>query len=420
MSRPTVVIVDAFSTGRLLAAAWHETHDILHVRSTQELPAAFANSAPAALFERDFTADVGFSSLCTALRQRRPAAVVCGSEFGVEYADRLAQALGLPGNDPASSAARRDKHRMAARLAAVGIPATIGYRCADADAAEQAYRRLGGRDAVVKPTDSAGSDDVYFCASAAEVCARTSSILGRTNLMQKRNAHVLVQERLTGTEYVVNSVSADGRHFVTDVWRCHKRVVDGRPVYDYEALVTPDDPALDVIYPYIRTALTGLDVVWGPAHSELIVTAHGPRLLETGARISGLANPHALDLCTGRNQVALSKQVYLDPEAVGRLTGSRYALGRHALCVNLIAPDDGQLDADHLQRRLDSLLSFESLRLRTEGRVNKTIDLNSSPGVVFLVHPEPAQLAADYQALREIERTTYRPAPRTALAGGHG
>ncbi|WP_155256601.1 hypothetical protein [Salinispora pacifica] len=51
---------------------------------------------------------------------------------------------------------------------------------------------------------------------------RPRLILDKTNLMLRVNEAVLVQEFLTGDEFVVNTVSRDGVHRFTDVWLCTK------------------------------------------------------------------------------------------------------------------------------------------------------------------------------------------------------
>ena len=80
---------------------------------------------------------------------------------------------------------------------------------------------------VVKPIQSAGSDDVFKCTSVEEVRAAFDKINGAMNGLGLMNEGVLVQEFLDGTEYVIDSVSRDGVHKVTAIWEYDKRSVNG-------------------------------------------------------------------------------------------------------------------------------------------------------------------------------------------------
>ncbi|WLW53080.1 ATP-grasp domain-containing protein [Streptomyces sp. YU58] len=406
-ARPTLVLVDALTTGAMLARMAAADHRIVHVRSRAALPETFAASLPAEVFAEDLTYPGHAEDVVRHLRALRPVAVIAASEFGIEVADELASRLGLRGNDPALSTARRDKFRMMEVLAAAGVPTSRQQRGSDLAALLDWWRASGLDRVVVKPLDSAGSEDVYTCDTEEEVAAAFRAGIGKTNLMLSANEEVLIQEHLAGDEYVVNSVSRDGGHWFTDAWISRKRITSGkRLVYDYEDLLAPDAPELDGILSYVGEVLDGLAVTDGPAHTELILTADGPRLLETGARLSGLANPPALHRCTGADQVTLTLDCH-SPDAA-RLRGRprRYERHESARCVNLLAHRELPLPARAVEEALAGLPAFQSIRFRKpEGTVTRpTVDLNSSPGVVFLVHRDPAEIENSYKLLREIER----------------
>lgn len=406
-TRPTTVLVDAFSTGATLARRAARRHRVVHVRSRADLPATFAASLPADVLDEEHDYTAGPDGVVHRLRGSDPVAVVCASEFGVEVADDLAHRLGLRGNDPALSAARRDKALMTDVLAAAGVRTARQLRTGDAEQAA-AWRDEQGLDrVVVKPVDSAGSDDVYVCTTPEEVRAAVHRTLGKTNIMLRPNTSVLVQEFLDGREYVVNTVSRDGRHWVTDAWASAKTPVPGgRTVYAHEDLLPGDDPLLvGAVLPYVRAVLDGLGIANGPAHTELVVTARGPVLLESGARISGLANPAALDLCTGANQVDLTLDCYLGDGRALAARPATYVRHRSARCVNLMARHEVPLPAARLEAQLRELPAFESVRWRVAdgATLRPTVDLNSSPGVVFLVHHDPQEVERSHARLARLQ-----------------
>lgn len=402
----TVVLVDAFSTGALLALqAWHR-YRLIHVRSRARLPATFSASLPAELFAEDFAYTDHADDVMRRLAELAPIAVIAASEFGVEVADEIAAKLGLRGNDPALSHVRRDKFHMLEAVGAAGLRTARQRRTSEV-ADLLAWRRAAGLERmVVKPLDSAGSDDVFISDTEAQVRTAVRTIIGKTNLMLRTNAAVLAQEYLVGEEYIVNSVSRDGMHWFTDAWISHKKTVrDNRRIYDYEDLLSRSDPRFDEILDYVAGVLDALGIVNGPAHTELIYTAAGPVLLETGARLSGLANPRALDRCTGVNQVDLTMDCYLGGGNALATQPAVYTRREHARCVNLIAHREVPLPAPVLREELERLPAVESVRFRIGDQTltRPTVDLNSSPGVVFLVHTDDAEIERCYQALRQLE-----------------
>lgn len=271
------ILVDAYSTGALLARALAGERRLLHVRSRAQMPAAFAASCPTELFVADYSvADEGLEALIARLAAHQPAAVLTGSEFGVELADLLAARLGLPGNDPATSAARRDKSLMAEQVAQAGLPVAAQLRTRSMAEALAWFKARGGASVVAKPLDSAGSDNVFICHDALELQAAVETILGATNLMMLDNQALLLQEYLSGDEYVINSVSHEGEHWITDVWKSSKTfAADGRKIYDCEDLLPADASQLPQLIEYVQGVLDALGIVHGPAHTELILTAEG-------------------------------------------------------------------------------------------------------------------------------------------------
>jgi len=405
--RRTVIFVDAFSTGAMLVREAAPDYRLVHVRSRSDLSPTFAASLPAQHFAEDLAFPGEAERVLARLALYCPIGVICGSEFGVEAADEIAAALGLRGNDPAQSAARRDKSRMLEVVAAAGVPTSRQHRGSDAADLLRWREAEGIGRVVIKPLDSAGSDDVYVCESGQEVIAAAGRVLGKKNLMLRMNDAVLIQEYLEGDEYIVNTVSRAGQHWFTDAWLSGKAVLAaGRKIYDFEDLLDPGDERLAQILPYIADVLDALGIREGPAHTELILTAAGPRLLETAARISGLANPAALDRATGANQVSLTLDCYLRGGAGLAGRSALYQRKAMARCVNLIAHREIPLPTRTILDALEQLPAFHDARFRVAdaAMTRRTVDLNSSPGVVFLIHEDPAEIEKAYDSLRSIER----------------
>jgi biotin carboxylase len=257
---------------------------------------------------------------------------------------------------------------------------------------------------VAKPPASSGTDHVMFCHSVEELRAAARAILSSPNFLNEENCEVLVQELLTGDELIVNTVSWANRHVVTDIWRCPKLLVNGAPLYDLQRLVPYEDN--EAVVDYIRRALDALEIRYGPAHAEVIVTADGPRLLEVGARVEGSMNPAAVAAAVGRDQVSLTVDAYVDPSGFATLAASRYRIARHCACVVLMSPRRGVLRSLDGLDAIRGLESFFSVNCNVvPGQViPETRDLLSSPGHVYLVHEDPAIVERDWQRIRQMER----------------
>ncbi|CAN0120218.1 unnamed protein product, partial [Discosporangium mesarthrocarpum] len=160
--------------------------------------------------------------------------------------------------------------------------------------------------AVVKPLESAGSDDVYLCDSEEEVRKAFAVIDGKVNGLGGVNEGALVQEYLDGTEYVVDSVSRDGVHRVCAIWEYDKRTVNGADfVYFGMKLNSASGEREKAIIDYALKVLDAMGVRYGPGHMEVKYTSTGPCLVEVGSRCHGgegtwqdIANE-----CLGYNQV---------------------------------------------------------------------------------------------------------------------
>ncbi|HEV7652680.1 MAG TPA: hypothetical protein VGP26_31380 [Actinophytocola sp.] len=176
MSTPTAVVVDGYSTGNFLPAAFAKLGvDLAHVQSSAEL---MPTMLPPAL-DRDYRDNLVCADVA-ALAALAPVVVLAGQEPGVPLADALSERLGLATTGTARSLARRDKYRMIETLRAAGLRCADQHLCAD-PAEVAAWAERTGYPVVVKPLSSASTDHVYICHDAGEAAAaaaRTVALLG--------------------------------------------------------------------------------------------------------------------------------------------------------------------------------------------------------------------------------------------------
>jgi biotin carboxylase len=413
------VIVDGYSTGNFLPAAFAKLGvGLVHVQSSAELMPTMLAPALAEDYRDNLVCqDVGaIASTADALAALHPVAVLAGQEPGVPLADALSERLGLATNGTTHSLARRDKYRMIETLRAAGI------RCADqykgptpAEIAGWAART--GYPVVVKPLSSASTDNVHICRDAAETTAAAATVLGSTDIFGARNAEVLVQSFLSGTEYIVDTVSAARRRYACGVWEYEKTITPaGKRIYDRDVLLDPDADPVPELIAYVDDVLAALGIRHGPAHAEVIMTPAGPALVEIGARVNGNMNPGFHDRCLGVNQADLTALAYVRPGEFGReYAGRVYRKRRDAVVHSTATHQDGIVESID-QAAVDKIAALPtvhlvSVKLKPGSRIRPTVDLLTSPLRIFMVGDDAAALRADHQAIADLKDLVYRVAP---------
>ena len=399
------VIVDAYSTGARLAPRFAEAGlRSIHVQSSPDMPDFYLRSFRPEDFAENIIHEGDLDVTVARVRAQDPAFVVVGSEPGVLLSDALSERLGLPSNGTELSRARRDKHEMAKALRAAGLRAVEEMKSADAAEAAAWAAERGEWPVVVKPLDSAGTDGVVLCEDPAAVEAAFAAMLGRPNALLGANTELLVQEFLQGTQLFCNSISWEGTHHISEIWRDTKRRVKGNLVYDFEDLLPRHGEQQDQVAPYVERVLDALGIRFGPAHTEVMLTADGPVLVESGARMHGSVRDDVIDRCTPSHPTVVA-EAYLDPASVARRAAAPYELAAASRCVMLISQHAGKIVSAKGMETIEALPSFAgSIAVSQPGELlERTVDLFSCPGMIYLVDADRERLRADYERLRELE-----------------
>ncbi|SCF28605.1 Biotin carboxylase [Micromonospora matsumotoense] len=403
-----IAIVDGYSTGSALSRTLAERGVMcVHVRSAAEVSGYFAKT----FRPGDYEIDLGFladrAELLERLRAIRVDQVVAGAESGVILADTLNHLLGLPGNEIATVAARRDKSAMAAAVLAAGLAAPLGRACASVDEAADWYAEAIAGPAVVKPLDSAGSDRVRFCRDVDQVRAACAELLAARNLFGAPNHRILVQEQLVGAEFYVNSVSCGGAHRVAEIWRYTKRPGPaGAPIYDYEEPVEPGSADAAPVREFAFAVLDALGVRSSAAHTEIMLTARGPVLIESGARLGGATLPEVVAKLSGVSQTSLQAQSLVDPAAFNDFDDRTRRWSTTVRNVSLINPMPVGRQAGQWLARLSQLPTAVAIAANCVpgAELPQTVDLITSPGFVYLTAEDATEVERDYRTLRRWER----------------
>jgi biotin carboxylase len=417
-STPTAVVVDGYSAGNFYPAAFTAAGArVIHVQSTPRLIPTMLAPDLTAYAENIISSDE--AGLVELLRPYAPVAVVPGQESAVQLADRLSEALGVKSNGTALSAARRDKYEMIEALRRAGVRCADQFKSDDAAAVVKWAEDRASWPVVVKPLSSAASDGVYICDAADQVRDAAERVLASQDIFGAVNTEVLVQEFLKGTEYVVDTVSSDGRRHTSGVWRYEKTLLpSGQNIYNRDILIAPDEEPVPALITYVHEVLAALEVRWGPAHAEVIVTDRGPVLVEIATRLNGQLNPGFQQLCLGHDQAGLTARAYTDPEGFAAEHGDRvYRKLRSAYSYNTPTTLDGVVAAvdQETVAAINALPSvfLTSVKYAPGARIRPTTDLLSAALRIYLTSSDDEALRADYERARALKDAVYRLAEPT-------
>ena len=139
----------------------------------------------------------------------------------------------------------------------------------------------------VKPAKGSASIGAKKCNSIKEIEDFIS--LEDHILLHAKEAVVdyIVQEFLSGPEYVVDTVSLAGKHQIVSILCYEKISFKGYPVYRSMIVVDPDKKEWKICADYVLKVLDAIELKNGFGHTELILGDSGPALIEVNPGISG-------------------------------------------------------------------------------------------------------------------------------------
>ncbi|MGB4074131.1 ATP-grasp domain-containing protein [Pseudomonas sp.] len=397
-------IVDGYSSGKHFARLLNEKGiSVYHIQSMSEILEYDLKSFDASQYKANFAYSGDYGTLLEEIRSIENLTVILpGCETGVALADLLSEDLGTPTNGRFKSESRRNKFDMAESLSIEGVRSAKTFRVESEVELERAAEQLG-LPAVVKPCASAGSDDVYICKTKDELFKAFQKIHRKTNTLGLVNDAVLVQQLLIGKQYIVNTISYGGQHFIAEIWEDNREDVGTAYIYNYERLLLSHGPLEQALVDYTKSVLDALAVRNGPCHVELMVNNGVPTLIEVGARPAGGIQHQVMSEAQGYSHVSATIDCYLEHGLTQEYLNKKSA--KHVLSVSLISRRSGILKGYNNLDKVEGLSSFQCLvGLPNIGsQVQITRDLETSPGILMLSHESEQQVLGDLDTFRSLE-----------------
>ncbi len=402
MSRP-VVIVEPLSSGIELAPAF-KARGIPAIAVT--LKTSDWTGFGAKIRTSDFIEIIPEQpNLVELLKRFDPLAIIPGAEEGVPLADALALAM-TPhfANDPKTSQNRLHKALMQEALEEAGVPAIKTINTASEDAVEDWIKtsQLVDRPLIVKPPASAGSDNVFHIPARGDWRRAFNRVLSEpSKITGKTNETAVVQEQAVGTEFAVGTVSANGKHYLAHLIKYNKMSFNGREtVYDHVEFVPYSEETHGQLFEYTKKALDALGIRWGAAHNEIMLTKDGPRLIETGARMTGGPVVGFAREASGSSQADKLVEIYAD----GDVSTKEYAFKKTVMPVFLKSPIRGKISNAEVFDKVSNLPTFlnENIWFKNGDEVPQTVDYLTSIGIIALAGNRQLVMS-DYKRIRAME-----------------
>ena len=342
-----------------------------------------------------------------------PLLIIAANERGVRLATKLSHELGLLGNPIENLDAMTLKDEMQKRLAENGLRYIRGKVVSSIDEALEFYDGESLKEVVIKPVSGAGSTSVRICINRDEMIESLEHLFNNVNQYGDKISKLLIQERIFGPEYIVNTVSHEGIPRVTTVWKYNKiRTSEDANFYDSIETVMELNIGESEMIEYAYKVADAIGVQYGPIHGEYVIDDKGPVLIEVNCRPMGGDLPaEFLEQISGQHETDSILDSYLKPRIFREDLKQKYHLFAHATVKLFIAPKDMFVYLMPILNLANKLKSFYSNTFMESTISNmlykKTIDADSSAAVVFLVHKDKFEVDKNLNFLRSVEKNAY-------------
>ena len=349
-----------------------------------------------------------YNELLQIVKSYDPVLVLAGSEFGVELATRLGSDLGLTGNSADRIKAMTEKDSMHQALKEHGLRYIRGKVVRTEEEALKYYDELGQEDVVVKRVRGAGTQGVFLCSGKDEMLKAVRKSLSNRVKRDGEDIAILIQERINGTEYIVNTASCNGKHRITSIWRYSKmRLSNGTNAYNYSMCVPRLEVGHSSLVRYALQVADAIGIKYGPIHGEYMVDDKGPVLIEVNCRpMGGALQRKYVEQIFGHHETDVALDSYLDPKKFEEDAQKPYRVRKTgAMKIFIIMQDTPVLSAPVLQivTHLKSYYSSSFDRIGRSDYLARTENLETAGGTVYLLSDDERQVISDCELLHLLE-----------------
>ena len=360
------------------------------------------------IYERD-----SYEETLEFVEKINPLLVIPGSERGVVLANKLAYDLDLLGNPIANLEAMTLKHKMQKKIARAGLRHIRGKRISSIEEAVYYFEVKPFDKVVLKPIYDSNPSNVYVCSNKEEIIENVGLLLSKKDMFGNDITEIIIQEYIDGDEYIINTVSNNGIHRITTIWKYNK-VINSDGTYVYDSVESINDLSISEaeMIEYAYDVNDAIGIKYGAVNGEYIIDEKGPVLVEVNCHPMGGHLPSEfLDKISGQHETDSILDSYLKPERFLEKRKERYNFVAHGAFKMFIVPKDLMARSAPIINIAPQLRShygtvFEDL-IENEKFFSKTKDINTSCGLVFLAHEDASIVNDDLKFLRSVEKNAF-------------
>ncbi len=231
-------------------------------------------------------------------------AVLCLIEIRLLEASKLATVLGTHYLNLSSAVLLRDKYSVRLRLAEKGIVQPEFELATTTQEIKSAVHKLG-LPLLIKPSDGYGSQNVVVLQTQLDLDPLISPVeillpsRADYGLGVKANDRLLVERYLKGSFIGVDTLTVDGVHKFLGI---NVKKMMAPPSFAIQGgCFTPRNETHAELEKYVFEILDAVGFNSGATHIELMLTEHGPRLIEINPRLVGAKIARLVGYALGRS-----------------------------------------------------------------------------------------------------------------------
>jgi biotin carboxylase len=339
------------------------------------------------------------------------------SEKDQDKAAAVGAALGLRTHSLDTIRWVHDKVAMRERLRAAGVDPTPAARVDSLDQA-RAFAVRHGYPVVVKPVAGAASSGVTVVREPRELDAAWAWAKAAE---EPDTDDVLVEAYLDGLELSVEAFSEDGVHRIVALTG---KVKNPRHCVELGHVVRGpfDETTTGAVHRFTVAVLDALGVRDGVTHTEVILTADGPRMVETHVRPAGDDIPEMIRDTYGIDLIDLLVQRSLGARVLDRLDREIKAsadIAEHAAIWYATPPVAGRITAVSgvdAARELPGVVSVELLKEPGDELAGELLDSRARAVAARAVAGTPEEALRRARVAAEAISFTTEPAGDGAAA----
>lgn len=249
------------------------------------------------------------------------------SDMPMRTVAAVARELNIVGVSEETALRATHKALMRECLKAHNVPIPAFYTVNTYEAYMAALHYLTGK-VIVKPVDNSGSRGVFLIENRFDEAVIDYAF--DYSKSSSRSGDIIVEEYMDGSEVSVETLSVDGEVHILAIT---DKLTTGAPRFIEMGHSQPsclNSTLIGQIKEVAIAAVNAIGIVNGPAHTEIIVTNDGPKIVELGARLGGdNISTHLVPLSTGVDMIkccinlALGQKVTI-PNALSAGSAIRY------------------------------------------------------------------------------------------------